>query len=405
MRARILAPLVVAAALALPAAAQAAVRCVGTAGGDCTTTHATTADALAAAVDGVDTVRFGPGTFGPVDTAKVLTFVGAGAGTPDSAAGATVIRATAVGAPGMRLPSGGTVRTLRAVGGPGQVSPGFSAGGTGIEFSATGNGDMSLALTDVIGVGGDAAISPGVGLATGVNGTPTGSKVATVARGAILSGGGGGGGGALYTCCLELMLTDTLVRNPAGPAMYASIGSRTTVEGSTVEGTDAVLTQAPTALTFRRSRVTATTTGLTIHSDLSAPTPTDVLVRNSLVTAGGGSPGIAAAQIESNGSQAVTFSAIGSTFIGRGDTAAAVHAMRPADGSPALTATLRNSIARVEEPGPTSGRTAPPSERTSPASTRASSRTAGRLPSRAAQQTWRAIRCSRRTTASSPGRR
>ena len=83
---RALAPLAVVAALALPAAANAAVRCVGTTGGDCTATYASTADAVTAAVTEEDTIRFGAGTFGPVDTPKVLTYVGVGAGTPDSAA-------------------------------------------------------------------------------------------------------------------------------------------------------------------------------------------------------------------------------------------------------------------------------------------------------------------------------
>jgi len=352
MRARALAPLVAAATLALPAAAQAAVRCVGTSGGDCTTTHANTADALAAAVDGVDTIRFGPGTFDPVNTTKVLTFVGAGAGTPDSAAGATVLQATTVGDPGMGLLSGGTVRTLRAVGGPGQTSPGFSAGGTGIEFSPMANGDMSLDLTDVIAVGGGAVVSPGAGLATGVTGTPTGTKVATVTRGAVLSGSGGVGSLALYTCCLELTLKDTLIRSSGGAGMYASIGSRTTLDGSTVEATDAIQTQAPTSLTVRRTKLTGTYRGLSISSDSSAPTATDVSVRNSLVTAGSDSAaGLAAAQIQSNGSRPVNFSALGSTFIARGNTMAAVYATRTADGSPPLTATLRNSIARVQGTG------------------------------------------------------
>jgi hypothetical protein len=69
------------------------------------------------------------------------------------------------------------------------------------------------------------------------------------------------------------------------------------------------------------------------------------------VTAGRDSPGIAAAQIQANGGMPVSFSGIGSTFIGRGNTSAALYTTRAADGSPALTATLRNSVARVEGTG------------------------------------------------------
>ena len=133
MRIRVLAPLALVTALAWSGAAHAAVRCVGTTGADCATTHATTMDAVNAAVTGVDTIRFGAGTFGPVDTPKVLTYVGAGAGTPDSAAGATVLQQTAATGVGMNLPQGGTVRALRAQGGP---SPGgMTPAGTGVQFA------------------------------------------------------------------------------------------------------------------------------------------------------------------------------------------------------------------------------------------------------------------------------
>ena len=46
----------------------------------------------------------------------------------------------------------------------------------------------------------------------------------------------------------------------------------------------------------------------------------------------------------------MVFNAVGSTFIGRG-TSSAVHARRIADGSPMITTTLRNSIARAEGTG------------------------------------------------------
>ena len=346
---RVLAPLATLAALALPAAADAAVRCVGTSGGDCTGTYATTADALTAAVDGVDTIRFGAGTFGPVDTPKVLTFVGVGAGTVDSAAGATLIQQTAAGQPGMKLRSGGTVRALRVHGGP---SPGTnSPAGTGLEFAPTAGGDMLLSAFDVIAAGGTPAPgfkTGGAGFASGGSFT-SGTKIATFTGGAILASSDPTAGGiGVYACCFQANLANTLVRTPSGPGLYASLGSTVTVDGTTVEGVDAIQTQAPEQLTVRRSRLTGVSTGLWLRSDIGVTTPTSASVRDSLVTAGNGSDGFAAVRIESNGSRPVSFDAIGSTFVALGATQAAVYAQRPADGSPALTATLRNSVARAE---------------------------------------------------------
>ena len=343
---RALAPLVAVAALALPAAANAAVRCVGTSGGDCTDTYATTADAVTAAVDGVDTVRFGAGTFGPVDTPKVLTFVGVGAGTVDSAAGATVIQQTTASQPGMRLRSGGTVRALRVQGGPSPATN--SPAGTGLEFAPTAGGDMTLSAIDVIATGGAPApgfSTGGAGFASGGSFT-SGTKVATFTGGASLASSDPTAGGiGVYACCFQTNLTNTLIRSPAGAGLVASIDARTTLVGSTVEGIDAIQTQAPASLAVVRSRVAGVRTALTLRTT-SGNGPTDALVRDSLFTAGP-PDALAAVQIQSD-TQPVAFTAVGSTFIGRGNAQAAIYAVRPADGSPALTATLRNSVARAE---------------------------------------------------------
>lgn len=349
MRIRVLAPLVVVTALAWSGAAHAAVRCVGTTGADCATTHATTTDAVNAAVTEVDTIRFGAGTFGPVDTPKVLTYVGVGAGTPDSAAGATVIQQTTPSQEGMDLQQGGTVRALRVQGGPSSL---MNSAGTGIQFAPATAGDMALTLIDVIATGGATAppATPGgAGLALG-GGMTTGSKVANVTGGAFLGSSTPGGGGlGVYTCCIQSNITGALIRTAGGPGVYASIGSALTLEASTVEGTQAIQTQAPTSLTVSRSRVTGVSTGMFIRSDLSAPTP--VVVRDSLVTAGTVSDGLAAVQLEADNGYPVVFDAVGSTFIGRGASQAAVYARRVSAGSPALTATLRNSVARAESSG------------------------------------------------------
>jgi len=350
--ARGLVPLVVAAAtLVVPAAAQAAVRCVGTSGGDCTVTYGTTDDAVTAAVDGVDTIRFGAGTFGPVDTPKVLTYVGVGAGTPESAAGATVIQQTTASGEGMSLPSGGTVRSLRVQGGP---SSGMNSAGSGIQFEPVAGGDMALNLIDVIATGGATmppAAQGGAGLAVGSS--TAGSKLVTVTGGAFLASSDPNGAGlGVYTCCIETHLINTLIRTPGGPGLYASLGARTTLDGTTVEGTDGIQTQAPEQLNVLRSRVTGVNTGISLRSDLFVTTPTNASVRNSLVLAGSDqAAGLAAVQIESDGSQPVGFDAVGSTFIARANAQAAIYAKRAADGSPALTATLRNSAARAEGMG------------------------------------------------------
>jgi len=97
-----------------------------------------------------------------------------------------------------------------------------------------------------------------------------------------------------------------------------------------------------------RSRINGTFTGLLIRPDSMTPTP-NVSVRNSLVTSG--PTGLAAVEFAMDMGAPAVFSAVGSTFIGRGNSQAALYAHRNTDGSPALTATLRNSIARVEGTG------------------------------------------------------
>jgi hypothetical protein len=339
---RALAPLALVTALALPAAADAAVRCVGTSGGDCTTTHATTALAVGVAISGADTIRFGAGVFDPVETDKVLTWVGVGAGTPDSAAGATVIQQTTASDDAMVLQRGGTVRALRAQGGP---SAGMSSAGAGINFAPIAPGDMALTLIDVIGTGGATTSAFGGGAGLAVGSMTAGNKVATVTGGAFLASSTPTGGGlAVYMCCIEANLRNTFIRTASGPGVYASIDGTLTLDGSTVEGTDGIQTQAPESVTIRRSRITGTLRG--IHAR-SISGPSNVFLRNSLVTTGT-SGAFAAVHLDSDTGGPVTFDAVGSTLIGRGDTPAAVHAVRTTDASPTVTATLRNSIARAE---------------------------------------------------------
>jgi hypothetical protein len=195
----------------------------------------TTSAAVTQAVDGVDTIRFGPGTFDPVDTPKVLTYVGVGAGTPESATGATVIQSSTQSGTAMNLQHGGVVRSLRAVGGPGDLN---HAAGTGVSFDPFDSGDMTLRVTDVIGVGGDPGptFNYGTGLAT-VEESSSGTKTAIVTRGAFLSGADVLSGGlAVYTCCIQSSYTNTLMRARGGVAFYGSLHSHPTVSSTVVEG-------------------------------------------------------------------------------------------------------------------------------------------------------------------------
>jgi hypothetical protein len=345
VRIRVIAVLAAAAALMAPAVADAAVHCVGTTGADCTTTQASTASALAEATDG-DTIRFGAGTFGPVDTPKVLTYEGVGAGTPDSTAGVSLILQTAPGGTGMNLPNGGTVRSLRVEGGP--YPGGMGVAGVGINFSPSVNGDLALTLVDVIATGGatTSLAAGGVGLVLG-GAITTGSKVATVTRGAFLgSSSPGAGGMGVYTCCMQSTITGALIRTAGGPAVSASIDSALTLNETTIEGVTGIRTQGPAAVAVNRSRINAVGIGLFLRSEPNEPT--DVVVRDSLVSAGAtqGEAG-GAVSLEGATGAPVTFNAIGSTLIGRG-ISPAVHAQRAADDSGAITTMLRNSVAHAE---------------------------------------------------------
>jgi hypothetical protein len=344
MRTRSLALPAVVTALALPAAADAAVRCVDTTGPDCATTHTTTGQAIGVALNG-DTIRLGAGVHEPVDTPKVLTWVGVGAGTLDSTAGATIIRQPTATENAMNLPNGGTVRDLRAEGGP--YPGGMTLGGAGINFAPVANGDMTLNLVDVIAAGGASPtpLGGGRGLVLGETAT-TGSKVATVTGGAFLGSSTPNAGVAgIETCCMRSTITGALIRTAAGAGVRVRDGT-VTLDRSTVEGVTGISTQGPADVTVNRTRVDAVGVGLFLRSGLGAPT--DALIRDSLLTAGSseGETG-GAVSIEGATGDPVVFDAVGSTFVGRG-ISPAIHARRDADGSATITATLHNSIARAQ---------------------------------------------------------
>jgi hypothetical protein len=79
--------------------------------------------------------------------------------------------------------------------------------------------------------------------------------------------------------------------------------------------------------------------------------PTNIVVRDLLVTTSTEGGGLAPVYIDPGQGQPIAFSAVGSTFVGRGTSQAAVLVGRKADDSAPVTATLRNSVARDLAPG------------------------------------------------------
>ena len=123
----------------------------------------------------------------------------------------------------------------------------MNSAGTGLDFPPTEDGDMSLTLIDVIGVGGTA---PGVqwGHRAGHGRQPHGDRHEgrhRDRRGVPCGAEPDGHGLAVYTCCIPSTLTNTHIIARGGPGIYASIDSTPTVEDSLVEGQDAIQTQAP----------------------------------------------------------------------------------------------------------------------------------------------------------------
>lgn len=350
-------------ALLAPAAANAAVRCVPAAAPGCDSNHATIGAAVAAAAND-DTIRIAAGTYAEaINTAKQLTFVGAGGGTIESAAGATTI-APASGA-ALALSAGGTVRSLRAVG-----SSGFSGFG-GLVFQPTVNGAYSYVVDDVVAIGGT-----GTDFITGFGGsgllalTSDAAKVVSLSvSDSQLEGGGstmsffGGSGILVAGPALTATVDGARIEGPdsgGGLGLNAQSGADLTVTGSTLRGnTAAQLMDGDYEI--RRSRVegapagvTGSGLGMVVLDSTTASPATEVTLSDSLVTSAPTQDLIAtyALQAQTNDfGDAVTVLARNSTLVGRGvDPDGAVAAIRQSSSSPAATVDLRNSVARMEGP-------------------------------------------------------
>jgi hypothetical protein len=337
-----------AAALWLPQAAVAAVRCVPAGGPGCTSGHPNITAAVAAAADD-DEVRIAAGVYAEsVGTTKRLSFVGAGNGS-------TVIAPPFGNA--FSLARGGSLRSLRAVG------PTGVAGATAVLFQPDVDGSFAYSLTDVVAVGGNATDPglmgfPGSGLHVSSLGAARIASV-TVTRGSFQAGTAPTftAYGAWFTglgASAELTGSATIGPLPITTSLYASSGATVSATGVTARGSTAALVADATAH-FRRSRLEGRIQGLVV-TESSAATATAASVTDSLITAESLAPVDAiglSAHSYSGGSQ-LTIPVHGSTIVAGGeDPTYAVGAHRDAAG-PSTTIELRNSIARLTgtlEPG------------------------------------------------------
>jgi hypothetical protein len=339
--------------LGAPQAAFGAVRCVPVSGPGCDASYGSINSAVGAAASN-DTIRIAAGTYAEsVTTSKLLNFVGAGAGTLDSDAGATVVKPASGGA--FTLSGGGSLRSLKAVGASG------SSGSTGIYLQPSTNGSYDYAVQDVVGIGGngtDVSLGfPGNGI---VATSTDASKVVhvTMTGGAFRAGGsltyGGGSAVGMSGPALTAGLVGTTMRGTAdgrGTCLMVSSSPGVSVGGAAC--------QAPqTALIFdsvvdvRRSRfeaVPGAAYGFVVE-DGSATTATVVNIFDSLITTAPTATVNAHALdlYTFSGGNPATLNVVGSTIVARGtDPQYGVFAKAlsgPAQG----TINLRNTIVDFE---------------------------------------------------------
>jgi hypothetical protein len=364
-------PLALAAALCLgvvtPAIADAATRFVAKGGSDiannCTNSGApcaTIAQAVVQAGEG-DTIQIGAGTYTErVETAKALTFIGAGAGTVDGIPALTVVRGPAGsggdGSPALVLQNGGNVNALRAEGGKGdnETLTIGDGGGDGIVYESAAPGQSALHLDHVVAVGGNGGTGQNpadpfevgtAGRGVEVRGGPGEVAISATSSG-FASGTGAGGGGAMRVfgpgAVADLTDSKLTAAGPiAGGAITGFSGARLTLDSVVIESENGGATIFEGSMTIRRSSLQGA-----FPLEVSASggdTATAQLVDSLVVSAEGDAAFI---ESEEAGSTA-TLNVVGSTIVGL-ISGAAVDAIRDEGAGPA-TVTLRNSIARHQE--------------------------------------------------------
>jgi hypothetical protein len=347
---RSIAPLALLLLALVPATANAAVVCVPSMASGCDDSRPTISDAVLLAVDG-DTVRIAAGTYPEaVATDKKLTFTGAGSGTPESAAGATVI-APPTGF-GMLLLEGATIRSLRVEAGA-PFGPGAPGAMAMLLQSIAGAADY--VVDDVVAIGGPSPDMAGGNAVQAATLAPATLSL-SVTDSDLRAGSGAGGGGAGMTTA-GLGTTVTVERSRiAGGAGGGSNGltfSETTgtISDSTLSG-DMAVALFGGDYEIRRSRIAATgEPNIALQAlDLIADGADTVIdVRDSLVTTG--SPaGAFAVGIQAGPADPVHLSLTGSTVVSAGGMAALQSI---AFGSATANVDLRNSVVRNAGPGGT----------------------------------------------------
>lgn len=317
---------------ALPAAAAAATRCVGTSGSGCDAVYSAIGDdaeagsAVNAAAAG-DTIRIGPGSYpDEVTTAKELHFAGAGAGTLDSFDAASQTRIVGPsgtgGKPAIVLNGGGSVASIQAVGGN---ATSLEVAGNGLVLRALGaGGALDYSVSDVVAIGGTGGYGS---TALFVWDFGTGRALnATVSGGAVGNAGFG---------------TGAVIGSPGGSSSLTRVTVRAPL-GNGVEG------RAGT-LRIVRSRVVART-ALLVAGDASNA---QVDAINSVFMTPAGIGAEPAGYVVTLGAGNSSLMARGSTFLARGSGASAgIRLLKSTMYSGALSADLRNTIARTESIDP-----------------------------------------------------
>jgi hypothetical protein len=315
--------------LALPAAAGAATRCVGTSGPGCDGVYSTIGNdsaagsAVNAAAPG-DTIRIGAGIYAEeVSTAKELHFVGSGAGTLDSFDPASQTKILG--------PSGSGGKTALTLNGGGSVASMQTVGGNASSLELAG---MGLALQ-----------------ALGLGGTLNYSVFDVVA----ISGTGGYGSTALWAYgsdrAINVTVSGGAVGNSYGVsgARFDSPGSLSSVTGVTVRANGDGVSVGAGTVRIARSMVLGRP-ALTVLGNSSS-------ARAEAVDSVFATPASAAAQpagdVATTGAGNSTLIARGSTFLARGSGASAgIRLLKAASYTGALSADLLNTIVRTESTDP-----------------------------------------------------
>ena len=315
--------------LAVPAAAEAATRCVGTSGSGCDAVYptvgsdSTAGSAVNAAAPG-DTVRLGPGAYDEeVSTSKFLHFAGAGAGTLDSFDPASQTKIAgpsgAGGKPALTMMGGGSVASLQAVGGN---ATSLELAGAGLQLQAPGlGGALDYSLSDVV----------------------------------VIAGTGGYGNSGLWAFAGDRAINVTMTGGAIGnsyasaAATFGSPGGSSSLTGVTVRSTGSGVSAGAGTLRILRSTVTGRTALNVYGQSSSARTEA---VDSVFATTGVSSDG-PAVEIATLAAGNATLIARGSTFLSRNTGASAgIRLFKSASNTGALSAELLNSIVRTESGNP-----------------------------------------------------